>query len=163
MPRHNTLVLDEMLCSKPTNGTVARHGERERGPVVLEVSPVPSSPLDEKASQSQDQAKPKSKLGKIGGKKKVDITGVISSLKAGNTPNDFGVSRDTAFVVKTQEGDPETLLGMKANQRGNMEVPGEGSPPPRETSQERANRNREKLKRELDIQSHTGTKKKRRF
>jgi len=114
-------------------------------------------------SGTPDQApalKPRVKLGKIGGKgKRKSIeshahTGHIAPEVAGKSIVNPSLGEEVGAVSKI-ESEPE-----RASQRT---VRPQAPSPPRETSRERANRNREKLKRELESKSHAGAKKKRKF
>ena len=104
---------------------------------------------------------PKPKLGKIGGKGKLGKVGGTVSVSsqnesaASNKPHDpvspVGETRDKVAAPNTFERRGRTI-----------EQPPEPSPS-RETSQERANRKREQLKRELESKSQATTRKKRKF
>lgn len=105
----------------------------------------------------------KPKLGKIGGKGKLGKsrgTGSVSSRNEGAVSN----KREDPVSLKRETRDQTAVprtLGPEAVGRM-AQRPLEPSPP-RETSQERANKKREQLKRELESKSHAATKKKRRF
>ncbi len=95
----------------------------------------------------------KPKLGTIGGKGKLGKIGGTTSKKQEASVSSKQEARDENATPKPVE--PEGR-GRTAQQ------PPEPSPP-RETSQERANRKREQLKRELESKSQAAIKKKRRF
>jgi len=108
--------------------------------------------------------KPKSKLGKIGGK------------KVGASTNDSQSEDHAEFPVHSKGGKgPEQSPTQKPNDlsassvarsvnRGRTSVQGcTPHSPPRETSEERADRQREELKRRLNSENVGKTKKKRKF
>lgn len=114
-------------------------------------------------NQPRAASKPRAKLGKIGGKGKLGKRDEPLS-ETGHAPP-AAASESSRFVdvgAHTEVG-PFSKNRVESERTGRMTIqPGESSLP-RETSQERANRNREKLKRELETKSHTGAKKKRKF
>lgn len=104
-----------------------------------------------------------SKLGKIGGKgtlSKVGGTGSVSSRNENIASN----KRQNAVSPKQEARDQ--IAGSKSiepESRGRTVQQRPEPSPPRETSQERANRKRAELKRELENKSQTTVRKKRRF
>ena len=102
----------------------------------------------------------KPKLGKIGGKGKLGGIGPVSSQRE-NTASD---KPKHAVNLKQEATDPIAAPKSMEPERSSRtaEQPPELSPP-RETSQERADRKRAQLKRELENKSHAAIKKKRRF
>lgn len=107
--------------------------------------------------------KPKAKLGKIGGKAKTTSNTSInpsSSNGISPKPEEIKPTLHTRLKSQTEKGSvpaDERARGARATVRP------ESFSLPRETSQERANRKREQLKRELEIKSQAGAKKKRKF
>ena len=93
--------------------------------------------------------KRKAKLGKIGGISKTN------SVARTSTP----VKVDT----KSKPEKSRSALHDDHERAGRLIVQGDALTHPRETSQERADRKRAQLKRELEAKSQAGTKKKRRF
>ncbi|KAL9103737.1 MAG: hypothetical protein Q9163_001241 [Psora crenata] len=138
----------------------------DRSSMDLNVSPSPSleSLPHEKTSQTQTQSRVKSKLGKIGGKKKTAIPELASEVIEENHPKHPRALGDAVTLPDIKKDPPEMAPMTKPTHReARAEKPTKQPTPPRETSQERANRNRERLKRDLDAKSHTGLKKKRKF
>ena len=112
----------------------------------LEISAVPKS---------------KSKLGKIGGNAKlgkIGATGSAAGQDQGATLNQPSVNPKPEAL--DQNVAPKTL---ERERKGRSDQVLRGHSPPRETSQERANKKREMLKRELESKSQAVPKKKRRF
>ncbi len=105
----------------------------------------------------------KPKLGKIGGKGKLGKVGGIGSI---SIQNEDAASNNSEEPVNPRcEASDQTAATklLEPETRGRTaQQPLEPSPP-RETSQERANRKREQLKRELESKSQAAAKKKRRF
>lgn len=130
--------------SKPKLGKIGGKG-RESSP---ETPAVPTS---------------KPKLGRIGGKGKlgkVGGTGPVLSQNEGAASNQSENPVSPKREARDQITAPKAL---EPERRGRtVQQPPERSPP-RETSQERANRKREQLKRALESKSQAATKKKRRF
>lgn len=103
------------------------------------------------------------KLGRVGGKGNVGKTNkshayashIPPTLASSSSPSGVSfLSTDVGALARVEAG----------SERGSRTaVQSQAPSPPRETSQERANRNREKLKRELETKSHAGVKKKRKF
>lgn len=105
----------------------------------------------------------KPKLGKIGGKGKLGKVGGTGSVYDQN--KGIPANRPEGRVSPKCEARDETAASKSSEpeRKGRtVEQPLEPSPP-RETSQERANRKREQLKRELERKSQAASKKKRRF
>ena len=105
----------------------------------------------------------KPKLGKIGGKGKLGKVGGIGSI---SIQNEAAASKESEETVNPKCEASDQTAATKISEpetRGRtLQRPLELSPP-RETSQERANRKREQLKRELESKSQAAAKKKRRF
>ena len=124
----------------------------------------PSRDVVEKQTDSADQAqeesrapqvspsKPKSNLGKIGGLRKADKhTEADAATVKADVPRVPVSSKEASQTASTSERGRETMKKSTSPQ------------PERETSQERADRNRERLKRELVEKSKVAVKKKRKF
>ena len=120
---------------------------------------APKLGLDDKK-----MAKPKSRIGKIGGKIN---SGTESSKPAGANP--IKVTGPTKIGENTEPGSirmkqREPILKPSEPTRvGRPTMQPPSSSPIRETSQERANRKREQLKRELESKCEAGAKKKRKI
>ena len=116
------------------------------------------------ADQVHTTPKPKSKLGKIGGKGNV---GKASDLQVVANQKDPTRSVERQANGKTSgKGRIETKPSLGVPEQGTISgatVQPQASSPPQENSQERANKKREELKRELENKSHIGAKKKRKF
>lgn len=105
----------------------------------------------------------KPKLGKIGGGGKLAKVHGIGPVSGQNEDAASDMPEDPVSPkreVRDRTAAPKTLEPEKRGRT--VQQPSERSPP-RETSQERANRKREQLKRELESKSQAATKKKRRF
>ncbi|KAL8713329.1 MAG: hypothetical protein Q9220_002528 [cf. Caloplaca sp. 1 TL-2023] len=108
-----------------------------------------SSPEPSRVASKQTSLKPEGVLGKLGGDSgpesppKKPKLGQIGGLK----PLDK----------------PLNLPPNPSERKGRPEKKSKSPSPPRETSQERADKKREELKRQLEEKSRTGVKKKRRF
>ena len=116
------------------------------------------------ASVAEASSKPRKKLGQIGGKKRKDTTPPDEApiqhepepSSAPQTPKKkLGIVGHRKEPPISQEGEPS---------RGRQSIkPGSSTPPPRETSDERADRKREQLKRELGQRAKVPVKKKRKL
>lgn len=103
------------------------------------------------------------RLGKIGGKGKpgkVGGTGSVSHQNGGAASNKPGEYVSPKREARDQSTAADTLEPGRRSRT--LQQPPEPALP-RESSQERANRKREQLKRELESKSQAATKKKRRF
>ena len=124
---------------------------------------VASKPgLNDKTSHTT--AKPKPRIGKIGGKTNF---GTKSSQPALASPAKLaGPIRPKVNIRPDSDRKNERESIIKASEParvGRATVQARSSSPIRETSQERANRKREQLKRELESKGQAGAKKKRKF
>ena len=103
--------------------------------------------------------KPKGKLGRIGGRLKAD----------GEEKSRTTASRDSATPssrLEPKKHDNRLRAAqddISPNRKGRSTTQPSNPSLPRETSQERANKKREQLKRELESKSSVGAKKKRKF
>ena len=105
---------------------------------------------------------PKAKLEKIGGKGKLGKVGGIASVSSQN--DDAASIKPYNPVSPTRETRDQTAAPNALEPERSRTVQRHPEPsPPRETSQERANRKREQLKRELESKSQAATRKKRKF
>lgn len=131
------------------------------------VSSADTAKEDAAPSDRADEAlpKPKKKLGQIGGKKKREATPppepaddeeTASSVGQQTPKKKLGVIGHRKETPKKEEEEPA---------RGRQAVKAERSvtPPPRETSDERADRKREQLKKELEQRAKAPAKKKRKL
>ena len=173
---------DEALASSPESNTKCMQSEQmDLDDESLSAS---ASDIDKSPAKTHPTPKTRQKLGKIGGKGKdcsPDAPAIPTSKpklgKIGGKGKGGGVgllsSQNESTAWKKQEDivsskqeatDPHAApKSMEPERRGRTaEQPPEPSPP-RETSQERADRKRAQLKRELENKSHTAVKKKRRF
>ena len=127
------------------------------------LSPTPDHmELDEPdvVSQDTDEAtKPKRKLGKIGGQKAATHSDIVLGKSNNTTTKPSGdVGADTSNPEHSSKA-----LDARITARGRPDIAQESATSTRETSEERANRNRERLKRELDSKNNAATKKRRKF
>ena len=173
---------DEALASSPESNTKYMHSEQmDLDDESLSAS---ASDIDKSPAKTHPIQKSRQKLGKIGGKGKdgsPDAPAIPTSKpklgKIGGKGKGSGVglvsgqNKSTALTsqedsVSSKQGATDPLaapMSMEPERRGRTaEQPPEPSPP-RETSQERADRKRAQLKRELESKSHAAVKKKRRF
>lgn len=127
------------------------------------LSPTPDHmELDEPdvVSQDTDEAtKPKRKLGKIGGQKAAKHSDIVLEKTSNTTTKPYG-------EVGTDNPEPEhssKASDARLTARGRPNLAQEGATSARETSEERANKNRERLKRELDSKNNAASKKRRKF
>ncbi|KAL2042108.1 hypothetical protein N7G274_005296 [Stereocaulon virgatum] len=118
---------------------------------------------NKKVVQASNVPKVKARLGKVGGK-----------VNAGNGSDSKGVacqSRSASSSQPQPNGKPEGNQGdwgkpIQTPESGRADqaiVQPENYSPPRESEQERANKKREQLKRELESKNHVAAKKKRKF
>ncbi|KAL8937442.1 MAG: hypothetical protein Q9211_003687 [Gyalolechia sp. 1 TL-2023] len=136
---------DDDLDSVPPK---ARESEESSKPVVEHNNSSSNGTSVGKSSQHQS-LKPKGMLGRIGGAPKPSLPS--SKPKLGR----IGRMGNTARPQKPESKSPEP--------RARSPVQKGSSSPLRETSQERADKKREQLKRELEEKSRLGAKKKRKF
>jgi hypothetical protein len=135
--------------------------EREVSPPAAKTTPTPEAPKAKKG-----------KLGQIGGKKKRAETPPPAgeaqpqpeASKAATLKRKLGAigHRHQSPVTKQEDG---LLQTEEAESRGRASVKPEKekTPQPRETSEERADRKRQQLKRELEEKAKVPVKKKRKF
>ena len=152
------------------DGLTGSASEVDKSPAKSHVMPKSKQKLGKiggkrKDSSPEPPAIPlsKPKLGKIGGKGKIGRlggAGTVSNQNEGRASTKQEDIVNPKREVRDQNAVPKPV---EPERRGrNVEQPPEPSPP-RETSQERANRKREQLKRELENKSQAAVKKKRRF
>lgn len=133
---------------------------------VKAVSPPPRSPERHSLERQDDSidhandgrvtqpspSKPKGKLGKIGGQRRIE-----------EKPEERIAANDTTASYASGPG-TEASNAVSGSERGRGSVAKSASPlPERETSKDRADRNRERLKRELEEKAKVVVKKKRKF
>jgi hypothetical protein len=119
--------------------------------------PPPSSQPPASQSQSQPQ-RPKGKLGKIGGRKKeaTPEPDALSERIATPTKKRIGgIGRAKGEKPALEESGKETIV--------EEEAPREKTPPKMETEEEKADRKREELKKQLEAKAKAPAKKKRKF
>lgn len=144
-----------------SNTVSVKHVHADKSAILA--SPEQSS--NEKARARSDRPTSKIKLGKIGNKSKVDSAKefskpdtkikILSPLELGGD----ACQQVESSMVSTSDG-----LGITSSQRFGRAIAQVTSPsPPRESSQDRAQRKRAQLKRELEDKSKVMGKKKRRF
>ena len=104
----------------------------------------------------------KPKLGKIGGKRRLGKVGGIASVSSQNDGAASIKLHDPVSPTRETRDKSAAPHAMEPERSRTVQRHPEPSPP-RETSQERANRKREQLKRELESKSQATTKKKRKF
>lgn len=173
---------DEALASSSENDIKRMHLEQMD---LDDESLSPSaSDIDKTPAKTHPIPKSRQKLGKIGGKSKdrsPDAPTIPASKpklgKIGEKGKGGGVglvssqNKSTAWknqedIASSKQGATDPLaapMSIEPERRGRTaEQPPEPSPP-RETSQEKADRKRAQLKRELENKSHAAVKKKRRF
>ena len=118
--------------------------------------------LDDKTSSTT--TKPKPRIGKIGGKNNPDTKSTKPALVS---PAKLGGSMGTKMNSRPdtdRTNERESIVKASEPARvGRVTVQPRSPSPIRETSQERANRKREQLKRELESKGQAGAKKKRKF
>ena len=137
---------------------------REKSIDLDENTPLKAKPpLENQLSQSPDVPKSKSKLGKIGGKKKVEIAGHSPKTEPVVHPTFDTQLTGNEATPRVPQSAVQTSPTLKGELRGRATTPAKSASPTRETSEERANRNREQLKHKLDNKAQAGTKKKRKF
>ena len=138
------------------------YGPREgQGGTAADTRPV----FHDTAIENSALPRSKAKLGKIGGKPKNDRDQEpnLDTHRIAKIPT----SKQSVSSHRSIENDvtksesPNKDIGSPRTGRAATQL--ELSSSPRESSQDRANRKREQLKRELESKSQAGTKKKRRF
>ncbi|CAF9934435.1 MAG: hypothetical protein ALECFALPRED_005946 [Alectoria fallacina] len=176
---------DNAVVSASANGSKENYPQ----PMVLNDDGLTASAseIDDNSAKTHSVPKSKPKLGKIGGKGRdhspeipavprtklklgkiggIGRLGKIGGTGSGSNQHEGAPSnRSEDPVSPKRETRDQTAAPMPSEpeRRGRkIQRPPEPSPP-RETSQERANRKREQLKRELESKSQAATKKKRRF
>ena len=135
------------------------------GDTVKHEESLPASPdaINEIPDSTHPAPKAKAKLGKIGGKKKVldeqsqllNYPAEDNKIPEHKSSTHAGTSAD---IESSTSRDPLVTEIRTSRPNTNAE-----SPSPRETSQEKANRKRAKLKRDLEDKSKSTAKKKRKF
>jgi hypothetical protein len=158
-PKKQASPLPERIVPKKKGGLGRIGGKKEPPDPPREPTPPPAEPETPK----------KSKLGKIGGKMK-ELT-PASPSRAGPTPepppkNEPTVKKKLGTIGgrgKTPTMEVSVPPEDKESRGRPSKVEKEQAPPPRETSEERADRRRLELKRELEAKAKAPVKKKRKF
>ena len=160
-----SLQRDVDICPRDNNDTTADQSSSEQSSVDLDEPSVQKieSATERQPSQRWGVSKPKSKLGKIGGKKTIEIAHGSSQSELSIRFGHDKASPAEKSAPKPQQLRAKTSPAPKAESMGRTATPAGDPSLPRETSQERADRNREQLKRQLDSKSQLATKKKRKF
>ena len=147
--------------SKTDGHDTAVHVFRDRMLSDTEDITSPKKVTTNTSSESRSIPKSKPKLGKIGGKAKSNIQREVQSSTFESEPTKLERLQDG----NQQEADtierkrPTAQNGRPTSSTEYSKTPS----PPRATSEERANRKREQLKRELESKSQKAVKKKRKF
>lgn len=138
---------------KPTS-KLGKIGGKALKPAAEDVMRDPTPPI----------SKPKAKLGKIGGFGKIGrIRGSQtqdSRLVAASSGESSLTSRQN---LKREDERLPTPDAAKSEKLARVKIPPQTSSPPQETHDQKANKKRERLKRELESKSQVGAKKKRKF
>ena len=159
-PRWKEFVSNPNMCSKGIDTASSSEGDGMEYDNQRMVASKPD--LNDKMSNTA--AKPKPRIGKIGGKTNLDTK---SSKPALASPAKVaGPMRIKVHTKSDSDRTNERESIPKASEParvGRATVQPRSPSPTRETSQERANRKREKLKRELESKGQAGARKKRKF
>ncbi len=159
-PRRKEFLSNPDMCSKGMDTASSSEGD---GIEYDNQHTVASKPgLNDKTSNIT--AKPKPRIGKIGGKTNLDTKSSKPALA--NSAKVAGPMRTKVNTRPDSDRTNEREAIIKASEParvGRAIVQPRSHSPIRETSQERANRKREQLKRELESKGQAGAKKKRRF
>ena len=129
-------------------------------------SPPPRDPTPPPPAEPEKPKK--SKLGKLGGKKKEIATAPASETASPElTPKNDTPAKKKIGIIGSRGGSPTKNLSVPSENtptRGrSTKSDKELTPTPRETSEERADRRRLELKRELEAKAMAPVKKKRKF
>ena len=173
---------DEALASSPENNTRCMQSERmdlddeslsasvsdiDKSPAKTHPIPKSRQKLGKIGGKGKDCSHDapailasKPRLGKIGGKGKGDGVGLVSNQDEGTAGKNQGDSVSSKHEAMDPLAAPTSMEHERRRRTAGQ--PPEPSPP-RETSQERADRKRAQLKRELESKSHVAVRKKRRF
>jgi hypothetical protein len=150
----------------PTQGPLESHranSDEEHNNMKFSKVAAPGS--EDLGPRSTPKSKPK--IGKIGGRGKLEKASDLSGPKNiavepksipsrnGRNTATLDTENKPVFALPADHVDPSR------NRRGSL--PPQSPSPPRETSQERANNRREHLKREIERNAKAGSKKKRKF
>lgn len=120
--------------------------------------------IDREPSNPPDVPETKIRLGKIGVKSKPGRMGASEAVPKESEAALSNTRRDNVSPKKEQEKKSLSVPAIAGMERaGRVSQRPQSLSPPRETSQERANRKRELLKRELENKSQAAKKKKRKF
>lgn len=139
------------LTPPPTTTRPRALGETEAGEVYRDTS---------KPEPAEAVHKPKGIFGKIGGRAKREKESEVRDQPATVKAN---MPEDNNTIGYVSQGGRQLTRPPPATVTGRTLFQPQPSPPPRETSQERANNKREELKRQLESKSNANVKKKRKF
>lgn len=143
------------LTSAPTATRPRTLGETETGDVYRDTS---------KPELAEAVHKPKGIFGKIGGRakreKETEVQDPPAAVKANITEDNNTIGYVNQGGRQLTRPPPATVNSRTIFQPQSPPPP---PPSPRETSQERANKKREELKRQLESKSNANVKKKRKF
>ena len=167
---NNTERMHSDLMDVDDDGLTASASDVDKSPAKVHVVPRSKYKLGKIGGKGRDSSpeipaisESKSKLGKIGGKGtlgKVGGTGSVSSRNENIAPNKKQNAVSPKQEARDQIADSKSI---EPESRGRTLQQRPEPSPPRETSQERADRKRAQLKRELEYKSQSAVKKKRRF
>jgi hypothetical protein len=164
----------EKALAKPQR-KLGRIGGKKEDPLPEPESEHDVSPPLAKAPVPDAPKVKKGKLGQIGGKKKRAETPApaeeaVPETEAPTTPTTPNPKRKLGVIghrhqspAIKNEDNPSKTEEAESRGRASVKPEKEKSPPPRETSQERADRKRLQLKRELEEKAKAPVKKRRKF
>ena len=150
------------------DGLTASASDGDKSPAKTHL--VPKHKLGKIGGKGRDSSSetptiptPKARLGKIGGKGTLGKLGGTGSVSGQN--ESIASNKQEDVVSPKQEARDRVAVpqSMVPESRGRTVQPPPEPSSPRETSQERANRKRAQLKRELENKNQTAVKRKRRF
>lgn len=153
-------------------GKLGKIGGKRAASHSLEPEPEPEAGLEAEPETEAETVKPRPKrgmLGKIGGKKRENApTPEIESQSSATSKKKLGIigGKKPASGNASQKGYASQEENRGRSREPTMEEEEkikETTPPPRETLQERADKKREMLKKELEAKSKAPVKKKRKF
>ena len=169
-PMNDTKGMESELLDMDDDGLTASASDMDNTPTKTHLEPKSKQKLGKiggKIKSISPEAPtvpaPKPKLGKIGGKGKLGKVGGTGAVYSQNESTAPRMQEDPLSPKQGTKGRIVAPTSRDPMMRGRMvQQPPEPSPP-RETSQERADRKRAQLKRELENKSQAAIKKKRRF
>ena len=120
-----------------------------------------SNPAADDLKKPVDMAKPKQRLGKIGGRTKAD-TSATKDPESNKEPTSLASLPDHTLKEVDSGQDSGNLKLKQANENG-FSATQQSQKSPRKISEEQANENRKRLQRELESTAKTTNKRKRKF